>query len=1073
MENTEKKPSFEELSALESDKPSFEDMLAAGELPTEEIPQQPQEAGFPAAEIGLRSVRQAAKGATLGATEPVFGASTGAVDALYRMIQKGEFETAENMLKQYKEAYRQDIERQEQFAQEYPTTAMTAEIAGGMLPFSPAMKIAGAGLKGAASIGQLAKQAAIGGAATAAMSEATEQLTKAPYEAKTLAGSAEELAKATAAGAVAGPVLTAGMGAVAAAPYLGAKAVEKMGTSGPVRQAISVLLGPRADIQKKWYQVEKEIRDLSTPEEVAVFIESLKERIATQSAQNTIQLDDAISNMSRLSGRVEQAAETSKSGLKASLMDAKSELATIIQDLQNQKSVMGKEASVATRELKASMADPSMGPFVERATTALDEMKSIISDQSRAARELIDPDFRYEKSKIIQYAKEALSDLGVQGTGAALTDARVQAKGKIESLIKRVDESLPDVINGNQVKDILQQLDDEVDTLMPGKFGEKAENSIKAIRRNIDVDLKMQNKEYATAMKPVAEMSSFLSTASKELSTPTRIESAYRQAIKNPRVGQIFAKLKDYTGIDVAEPILTLKRAQELRGAGAFEAARMGLPAVEELRQLEEMLRITKEEDFNKVVSSSVKDPQLANKIIGLRSSIKLLSDPTFIKAKIQADIASGTASLQDLAFLESELSQRQIELANRMREFVKFQKGEQGVTKILRQPLNSTETVQATKLIEAIASLPDKEFKDLFEIINLKNPEDFKRVAELLRIDEAMSKPFIAGSRRTQVVKALGAAMGSVLGYEQSGNAYGAAFGALGGAQLDTIGPKQAKIYFRGLSKITGIPTVPKLEAISPVPFTPELKNLAKLEINSMLQGVDPTQYVYIDPTRSQAVMEDIQKSDLSSIERAKAISDLSKTNTISGKTLQKIMIQGEPVIKSTKAIGAKLVERKPAQELKQDKPDMLKAMTRGPQSVEDNREISFEADTGEMYSGMEPERLEKLYNEIIDQLMGENFTQEEAKQLAKRHLKFEPKSYKDGEGPSDEEIALEVEKEWDDEVLGLIQEGMTKEAAEALTEKVYGFNPNKKEEESTEQPELMRIISEKYRRLQEEGRL
>jgi hypothetical protein len=106
---------------------------------------------------------------------------------------------------------------------------------------------------------------------------------------------------------------------------------------------------------------------------------------------------------------------------------------------------------------------------------------------------------------------------------------------------------------------------------------------------------------------------------------------------------------------------------------------------------------------------------------------------------------------------------------------------------------------------------------------------------------------------------------------------------------------------------------------------------------------------------------------------------------------------------------------------------------------------------------------------------------------------------AFEDGSGPSDKDIAADVEKSQETYISDLIKDGFTKEQAEQLAEKEYGFKPGVKmevpevpdvmpepiqtaemmpkkiqsEDIDRRYSEIFDIIGRGYQRLQKEGRI
>jgi hypothetical protein len=142
-----------------------------------------------------------------------------------------------------------------------------------------------------------------------------------------------------------------------------------------------------------------------------------------------------------------------------------------------------------------------------------------------------------------------------------------------------------------------------------------------------------------------------------------------------------------------------------------------------------------------------------------------------------------------------------------------------------------------------------------------------------------------------------------------------GGGFGSL----VDRFGPKMTKKVLDGYLKIEGLPTVQKIErAYSALPK--EVVNQLKEDLIRTL-AISTPEEVYLSPMQAESAKQDISRSSLSSIQKAKMLDALSKNKPLSSTDLSAVMI-GK---KASPPLAVKLT--KPPV-LKEDKPDILKAM-------------------------------------------------------------------------------------------------------------------------------------------------
>lgn len=929
--------------------PQFNPNQPYEEIPAEETPQFDESKEFqdyeePAAAaqeesplLGgmLQTAREAVSGATLGLSEPYFAGTIAIEQTVADLLAKKDFESAQKVIDQAKQYYKADLERQEKFKQESPTISTTAELMGSLAPGGLAMKVAGAGIQGAKSFGQVLSHAAKTGAAAGVIHQAGQEIAKAPVEPTTTEDQLKRIGTAGAVGAVAAPVITAGaagvMAGASAAKSKVAPYVKKWATSEPGLRVVQMLLGPKVDTQRKFLAMQEEIDKLPDNEAIVSFFETVKDRINEQKETSKLDYDEALGSLKNLERRYDEEIKTAKGGLRERLQTAKDSLSVIVEGLQQDRAIVSQEAQVAKKEIQSQLVDPSMGPHVQTVETALNEMKVRIKQGSDAARNSIDPSYVMPRSVIVREAKKQLQSLGIRGVEGeplGVTDARKSAIEKINRFIKSM-EDMPEVLTGEQIKDVIQQIDDEVSTLLPGRFGQKADNAFKGIRKAIDTELKDNNEEYRLLMQPVAEMSAFLEDASSQMPSASSIEAKLRQAPDNPRVGELFSRLKQYTGVDTLEPIYQLQAAKEARAPGRMQALVNSHPAMQELEKIDKLIKFSRTKDFNQAVYASVKDQAIAQQIIQLREEILNLTDPTYVQAQINKAVEAGQVSVSEAAILENMAAQKRDEAVKRAANFVGYRRGEQALGKILRASESPSETTAASQLMDAISSLPEKEFEDLFKLINLSDPKQAQQFFEAVRVRHAMTFPRTQGSRRVNLFGALGAGIGAQLGSP----AISAFFGAFSGAYLDEFGGKVAQAYLRRLNRMGGLPTAKKMSELSPVPLTSTARTALALQVGDMVRDVDSQDMMAVSEEKKAEIYADIKASQLNSVAKAKAVSDL-QNGLISGKTVKALMLEGlsqsSPLIQTT----VKLTEPPAQSTLQQDKPDVLKKLSRSPSS-------------------------------------------------------------------------------------------------------------------------------------------
>lgn len=920
-------PSFGEMLAAQKE-PSFEEMLAAEQpegpagLSVFEEPLSPSEAA-------LRFARQGFKGASLGLSEPLFGASAAVTGAVEDLVSGGDAKGAQSVLDAAKARYKQDIERQEKFAAEYPMMAGSAEVVGGVAPLfhaglaealnvsvkpSIAEKMAGLGLEGVSSIPGLLKQSALTGAATGGVMEGAEQLTKAPYESLSAEESAKRLGMAAATGGVVGAGLS-GLGV----------GIGKAITSEPSQTMVQVISGIKKDTQKQFMARVKEIENLPSDEAVAEFFENVRNQLLRQENLTVQKLASADSNLIRIDAKLAATEASAKADQRARLQMAREELKSIREDLGREMSGAKKAFDQEKQMLEKDLIDPEMTPHVKRVEDSLDALKDKIFQKSSEATELLPKEPVFNREEILQAIAREKSGL-TKGAGKAIVPEVKSAIGLLDGIAKEVSEMAP-MLTGPEVKGIIKQLDAQVSQMLPGRYAKLADVPLYQVRKQIDRTLKSIAPEYGAFMeKEVAPLAAFHEEALSRLKSPSMIETQTRKSLREPEVGKIFSRLKDETGIDTIETIMDLADKRQARSMKQWML--QSTPEAMEITRLQNLIDMSRQQNFNAAVFQNVKDQEAGQAIIKLRRTIGLMQNKELQEQEINSLLQSGRIDLAEAEALKSNLKKELDQIRSLVDPMSKDKHGGQTLGTILRQASAPNETRAASRLIDAITQLPEEQFGELFKSINVANPQAFERVAENLRLRRALDMPRTQGSRRVQLANNMVGALADASGLAKGGPLMKAVAGFVG-AYLDEFGGAAAKAYLKAGLNLQGLPTAEKLLKVAPIPMSTRLKNQISGYIGNMASEVDPEELFPVSEQQREAVLYDLKSSKLSPVERAKAITELSQLNGISGKYLRKIMLDA-PVKKaqSEEFLKTQQMGERKEMALKMDKPDVLAKM-------------------------------------------------------------------------------------------------------------------------------------------------
>jgi hypothetical protein len=137
----------------------------------------------------------------------------------------------------------------------------------------------------------------------------------------------------------------------------------------------------------------------------------------------------------------------------------------------------------------------------------------------------------------------------------------------------------------------------------------------------------------------------------------------------------------------------------------------------------------------------------------------------------------------------------------------------------------------------------------------------------------------------------------------------------------VKTYGASTTKRILDGVIKVRGIPTVEKMnKALSSV--NPEVKqSLLNGFIRANVLNLEPGEptTVNLDPEQIPEVYADVQQSNLSSVDKARALESITKKGSIDTALMRKVMGSMEPMKAQPKKQPSKRT-------LEADKPDALR---------------------------------------------------------------------------------------------------------------------------------------------------
>lgn len=936
--------------------------------------------GFGGPEFLARSARAGLSGFLL--SDLPASAATALGSTLYDYISTKDYKGADQFMADFKGYLSGDQARQKEFLRQYPTWSTVFEVGGGLLPgsiggrlvegvaakgaemfgqkaayeilkkeFPQAMKgmpseaapIAIGTQKGLAKgIGELAGKAAVAGAGVGVLQKGGEQLTEAiAGNGKTPIEQAAELGQAAVTGGVAAPVvglgLAAGVTGLQKAEQAVSGSIKKAATSKPVLSLIQVLTGPKVEAQQNYLKFFKEIENLPSEQAVSEVLDNVKNRLRTLSQGNkeeVIHLESTVKDVSNQLDAYNTSLDMAGEQRSGRLDDLKRELINLQQDLTAKKSTAKNQLDTQIAQIADQRLKPDVSESRVAMDQALDDAKEILNQKSKDARELLDPKFRVVKDVIIRAAKRQLKSIAVPGTkGAFVSKAEQQTRSEISDFIDFIkNPELPTFLNADQVKYILQKLDGYIEKALPGQYSDLTERSFWNIRSDIDGMLKSSNEKYKEAMIPVADLTRFLKDASFVFNKD--IKGVYDKALDDKVLRDKILRLQQYTDQDILEPLEKLQNfKQENTKLAKLEQTRQ-LPGYKTIKDAEDLLNLSKMQDFEKAAYENIDDKLLAQQIISLRRNIKALTEPNRVENDLNAKILNGQVTLEEAKQALSQAKSRQNEFDKRFQILLNNNNSENLVTSILKNPNAKAESEAAANIINAITQLPDKEFSDFMQTIGLTNPKEFADITDYLRMRSTFDKSFTNGSRRVQLVKGLVDGLAGLIGFTTGGPAGGVAstvaMSSLTGGLLDDFGAKATKAYLKSMSQLGGLPTMSKIERLSPLPITGRLRNALTSQLTLMSSEIDPKKWFYVSNDQIPELENDIKTSKLSPIERAKILKQLYSTNYIDGSTIQTLLMGSDTPTKEKKFLD-KVFKPEKRTDLKIDNPKILKALEQG----------------------------------------------------------------------------------------------------------------------------------------------
>lgn len=812
--------------------------------------------------------------ATTGAVPPLEPLYFQPIDAgmhIMNLVKEGKYDDAKGLIEQAKEGAALGYIRQKKLEAESPILSETAGMVGAGIPMvgpaaagaSAAEKLIRGGMRAIPQLGTelgaaqtfpqaLGKIATTGLKAGALMSvgeeagRATAEAAGAKGAQGTPADIATRVGLGTALPAVAGPALATG----AAGVMLGKKMIQEWALGPAGQRTIQILFGVPPQTQKAYLANRELVESIPKNESIVAGIEEIRKKLESGAALSEAELKLAEAKVESAEKIVEQVISQAKGAHQKELATAKEQLAMTLDNLrfrrkqiageelpaqkqalleervrpaekqaermetkfryekENLLGEMKKEAQRETTKLREDVRTFSPGKYVSEIEDAVEQIKIRSREASEAAiAELSDEEF-IDKGVILGAIQGEIKK--AMAGGAATPGAKANL-AMLTGMYKTVEGSPESRWLGTKVKSFIQDLQADIEPSQKTKYSDAGQRALDSIRYQVSEHLKQTFPSYAEKMRDVSPLVKFVNeVASKEFSTPSKIESAIKSASTNPRIKDIFVNLEEFSGRPISDILSEFYVAQEAAKPGQLQAAierlpsviklnrlrndlrntldpkaqariraeipfaeeaaaaeielaqakdpkvikelEAQLPAMKALRETEAMIDIAQALDFNAAIMRSVGvlDPEAAQAIIALRTKAIDLANPEVLRIRIMQEALPRTADLGEAVKIAEQAKLKQETIAKAYDPFKSKETGATIVQSILRAP-DGPLSDQGVRMARALSEMPIEGFEDLFKTIGLTDQKQAEKLFEAMKIRQGFDVSRVRGSRSVQ----------------------------------------------------------------------------------------------------------------------------------------------------------------------------------------------------------------------------------------------------------------------------------------------------------------------------------
>ena len=829
-----------------------------------------------------QALRSGVEGLTFGLSEPVMSGIMAAQQNLKHSAQQaegvGDFASKAVDLDRLKAEYEADVARRRRFEAEHPTLAMTSEMTGALVPMAFTGG-ASAPLSAAGEAGALAKVGRLANLPNAALVEGGEAVgalarqipgAGALLESKGVLGSAARVAESGAKGAAQAVAMEGSKRAIQEPtgfirpednlPSLGETALMggafTGGLTGVAEAAGQAVRGAKLAGRVLGGVSEENIsRYLENPEAIrgAKSIEEVKMAVDDTMAKLRDDVDTSKLNKEQAVGAMKEAQSKLDDLVKQNKFLVASEKAEVRQQLRAAKQNLDFAMKEATSEIKTAR----MPLQADDVLDSVEKVKQQVSELSTESYKILElHKGKFNLGGVTSQVKKLQNELKVGGQLlSADSESAHGVLGKWAEKLQAIEAGSKGGLPGGQVKKIIQELDSDIRSAsdrLAGEFSDKTHKALMGVRRVLDEKLKTQVAGYAEVMGETAKLNQLRADFSKMFGKRESVTSKMAR-IENPNLQferDRLVELGTLTGKDFKTP---LEEYMALKNRGrttiAQEELRRGLP---------------EHGDYVDAVTQNAR-----------------LSRPEYLEGIVER---ARTASPEAAALREAQ------GVASGATEQLAAAQGALDPFKRIT-PANS-ENVIRTLMGDRSRKI---ELKKLMGQLGQVADEDFVAMINDLRTKEAFEKGYQNGSANTNVWAGIFGLIGGLTGFDPSMGLMSAGAGASVGRFMDAYGPATTRRVLDAIVFMRGIPTVQKLSnALADLP--PQLVQEMKAELVRMVTIGNTSNSVVVPAEQRAEVAMDLDGSDsLTSVEKAKAITNMNKNGAVDSQVMQKLVIGGE----------------------------------------------------------------------------------------------------------------------------------------------------------------------------------